>query len=290
MINSMTGFGAAEGVSGNTRIAVEVRSVNHRFFTPSLKLPSALSHLEAEFREILRTRVARGHVTLSLRTETDTTVSTGINEERFDLALSALRALQVKHGLPDAPDLASVLRVPGVLGHSTETTEIDPDDVRRIVSLAVDALEQMRIAEGAQLTAFLTGHLDVIDASLQEIGKRAPERLIEQRTRLQKSVQEILGNLTADENRMAQEIAILSDRLDITEELNRFGAHMDAFRKTLSLPDADGIGKRLGFILQEMLRETNTIGSKANDAAILSEIVSVKEELERLREQVENVA
>jgi uncharacterized protein (TIGR00255 family) len=103
-------------------------------------------------------------------------------------------------------------------------------------------------------------------------------------------VQEILGEVSADETRVAQEIAILADKLDITEELNRFGAHMGAFRKTLSSPDADGVGKRLGFILQEMLRETNTIGSKANDAAILADIVSVKEELERLREQVENVA
>jgi uncharacterized protein (TIGR00255 family) len=290
MINSMTGFGAAEGMSGNTRIAVEVRSVNHRFFTPTLKLPSSLSHLEGELREMLRTRVARGHVTLTLRTETDSTISTGINEERFDLALNALRALQAKHGLMDSPDLATVLRVPGVLGSSTESAEINQDEVRRIASLAVDALEEMRIAEGTMLSGFLVEHLDIIDAALKRIARRAPDRLVEQRTRLQKSVQEILGNMSADESRMAQEIAILSERLDITEELNRFGAHMEAFRKTLSSPDADGIGKRLGFILQEMLRETNTIGSKANDAAVLAEIVSVKEELERLREQVENVA
>src|SRR4051812_21958872 len=126
MINSMTGFGAAEGSSGDTRIAVEVRSVNHRFFNPSLKLPSALSHLEGELREILRTRIGRGHVTLSVRTETDSTVSSGINEERFDQALTALRALQIKHGLPDNPDIASILRIPGVLGSSSERIEPDP--------------------------------------------------------------------------------------------------------------------------------------------------------------------
>ncbi|MBA2688597.1 MAG: YicC family protein [Gemmatimonadaceae bacterium] len=290
MINSMTGFGSAEGASGNTRIAVEVRSVNHRFFNPSLKLPSALLYLEGELREILRTRVGRGHVTLTVRTETDLSSVAGINEERFESALAALRALQVKHGIPDNPDLATILRIPGVLGNSAETIELNQDEVKRVVLTAVDALEQMRVTEGAKLTAFLRDHLDVIENALARVAARAPARLEEQRGRLQRSVQELLGQVSADETRVAQEIAILADKLDITEELNRFAAHIDASRKTLSSPDAEGVGKRLGFILQEMLRETNTIGSKANDAAILAEIVSIKEELERLREQVENVA
>jgi uncharacterized protein (TIGR00255 family) len=148
----------------------------------------------------------------------------------------------------------------------------------------------MRIAEGATLTAFLQDHLDIVESALGRIALRAPVRLEEQRARLQKSVQELLGKIAADESRIAQEIAILADRLDITEELNRYSAHIAATRKTLSSPDPEGVGKRLGFILQEMLRETNTIGSKANDAQILAEIVSIKEELERMREQVENVA
>jgi uncharacterized protein (TIGR00255 family) len=290
MINSMTGFGAAEGSAGDTRISVEVRSVNHRFFNPTLKLPNSLSHLEGELREMLRTRVGRGHVTLSIRTETDSSTSIGISEEGFAKALAALRALQAKHGIPDSPDLATILRVPGVVGHSNAAPEPDPAEVKRVVLLAVDALEQMRSAEGTKLTAFLREHLDLISSALERIARRAPIRLSEQRERLQRSVQEILGAVSSDETRVAQEIAILAERLDITEELNRFGAHMEAFRTTLASPDADGIGKRLGFILQEMLRETNTIGSKANDAPILADIVSVKEELERLREQVENVA
>lgn len=290
MINSMTGFGAAEGSAGATRITAEVRSVNHRFFNPSLKLPSAFSHLEGELREILRSRVGRGHVTLTVRTETDATVSSGINEERFEQALASLRALQVKHGIPDNPDLATILRIPGVLGNTTETEELAPEEVKRVVVQAVDALEKMRIAEGTKLTAFLREHLDEIVAALQRITQRAPERMSEQKGRLQRSVQDILGEVSADETRVAQEIAILADKLDITEELNRFASHLDAFATTLSSPDADGIGKRLGFILQEMLRETNTIGSKANDSAILADIVAIKEELERLREQVENVA
>lgn len=290
MINSMTGFGAAEGSSENTRIAVEVRSVNHRFFNPSLKLPSSLSHLEGELREILRTRVGRGHVTLTVRTETDSTSTTGINEERFEQALTALRALQVKYGIPDNPDLATILRIPGVIGMSADAPPVQRDEIKRVVLAAVDALEQMRESEGAKLTAFLREHLEIVTRALERISRRAPVRLDEQRSRLQRSVQEILSVVSADEARVAQEIAILADRLDITEELNRFGAHLEAFMKTLSSPDADGIGKRLGFILQEMLREANTIGSKANDAAILADIVSVKEELERLREQVENVA
>lgn len=290
MINSMTGFGAAEGSSGTTRVTAEVRSVNHRFFNPTIKVPSSLSAMEGELREILRSRVGRGHVSLTVRLETEAALTAGINEERFGQALATLRELQAKHGITCSPDLATVLRVPGVVGMLADSAEIIPGEITQVVSRAVDSLEEMRRTEGSKLTAFLREHIEVVGAALARIRNRAPARLNEQRSRLQAAVQEILGGISADEQRIAQEIAILADRLDITEELNRFEAHIHAVRTTLDSPDPDGVGKRLGFILQEMLRETNTIGSKANDSAILADVVSLKEELERLREQVENVA
>jgi uncharacterized protein (TIGR00255 family) len=147
----------------------------------------------------------------------------------------------------------------------------------------------MRQEEGKRLAAFLRDRIGVVEAALARIAERAPRRLVEQRDRLRAAVQELAAGVALDEQRMAQEIAILADRLDVSEELDRFRAHVSAFRGALDAGSADGIGKRLGFLLQEMLREANTTGSKASDAPMLQDVVLVKEELERIREQVENL-
>ena len=129
----------------------------------------------------------------------------------------------------------------------------------------------------------------VIEQAVERIAERAPQRLVEQRDRLRAPMQELADGVAVDEQRLAQEIAILADRLDVGEEISRFHSHVAAFRATLASPPADGVGKRLGFLLQELLREANTTGSKANDAAMLQDVVLIKEELERIREQVENL-
>jgi uncharacterized protein (TIGR00255 family) len=139
------------------------------------------------------------------------------------------------------------------------------------------------------LVAFLLTRVGSIEAALARVEKRAPVRLSEQHERIKRTVAELLGSAAPDPQRIAQEVAILADRLDIAEELDRFRAHVSAFRETASAETADPVGKRLGFILQEMLREANTIGSKANDAPILQDVIVIKEELERIREQVENL-
>jgi uncharacterized protein (TIGR00255 family) len=131
--------------------------------------------------------------------------------------------------------------------------------------------------------------LHLIEEAVERIARRAPERLVEQRDRLRQAVQELAGGVALDDQRLAQEIAILADRLDVSEEISRFRSHFDAFRSTLKSPPSDGVGKRLGFLLQELLREANTTGSKANDAVILQDVLGIKEELERIREQVENL-
>jgi uncharacterized protein (TIGR00255 family) len=158
-----------------------------------------------------------------------------------------------------------------------------------IVERAVQALLVMRAAEGERLVAYLDERLALIERALDRIAERAPERVVEQRDRLRTAVRELTEGLSVDENRLAQEIAHLADRLDVQEELSRFRAHIAAFRAALASPQPDGVGKRLGFLLQEMLREANTTGSKGNDAAIVADVLLVKEELERIREQVENL-
>ncbi|MEO7455471.1 MAG: DUF1732 domain-containing protein, partial [Gemmatimonadaceae bacterium] len=214
-----------------------------------------------------------------------------IDETRFAAYVEQLRGLHERNDLGGDLDLATVLRMPEVFttsGREELTAEAGPQLVT-IVDRAVTALLEMRTAEGTRLVAYLDERLGHIEAALGRIAVRAPERVVEQRDRLRNAVRELTDGLVVDENRLAQEIALLADRLDVQEELSRFRAHIEAFRAALASPQPDGVGKRLGFLLQEMLREANTTGSKGNDAAIVADVLLVKEELERIREQVENL-
>jgi uncharacterized protein (TIGR00255 family) len=289
MISSMTGFGAADGLVGEARASVEIRTVNHRFFSPNLKLPAAFGRWEGEIRELLRQKIARGHVTLTARIDRDSTAPV-IDETRLAHYLTALKALQKKHKLAGELDLSTLLRLPDVItAPSDEIEQSDGDALVRLVAKAADNLAAMRKAEGAQLSGFLLERLDVIEFRLAKTEKRAPTRLKEQHDRVKRTVGELLAGAGADPQRIAQEIAILADKLDIAEELDRFRAHLSTFRDTTRSKTSDPVGKRLGFLLQEMVREANTIGSKANDATILEDVIAIKEELERIREQVENL-
>ena len=295
MIRSMTGFGAADGEVGGQRVSVEIRSVNHRYFSPSIKLPGALSRWEAEVRDALRRGVSRGHVTLSARfgrDEVEAPSALPIDETRFAAYVVQLRALQERYSLQDSLDVATILRMPEVFVAGAPREELPAEagaQMVAVVNRAVEALLGMRVAEGARLVGYLDERLAFIESALARIALRAPERVTEQRDRLRAAVRELTGGLAVDETRLAQEIAFLADRLDVQEELARFNAHIDAFRAALSADQSDAVGKRLGFLLQEMLREANTTGSKGNDAGIVADVLLVKEELERIREQVENL-
>lgn len=288
----MTGFGTAEGPVGGTRISVELRSVNHRFFNPNLKLPSALSRFEGEVREAIRQRVARGHVTVSARVVRETDAAALIDEARFAAAAAALKALQERHRLGGAVDVATVLRMPDILQMARDDAGLDTatvEELLAVVEAAVTALQAMRAAEGARLAQVIGERLTLVEQAVGRIAVRAPERVVAQRDRLRENVEKLAGGIAVDPQRLAQEIAILADRLDVGEELDRFASHIAAFREAMASKTGDGVGKRLGFLLQEMLREANTTGSKANDATMLQDVVAIKEELERIREQVENV-
>jgi uncharacterized protein (TIGR00255 family) len=271
-------------------VLVEVRTVNHRFFSPSIKLPGAFGRWESEVREAMRLKVSRGHVTLSVRTERLASQAVSIDDDRFAAVVAQLRALHDQHGLTGGVDLATVLRMPDVMAAPRE--DDDTGTVLELVPVlerALDALNRARHDEGVRLVAVLQERLDLVAAALQRIAARAPERLVAQRDRLRAAVRELAEGLAVDEVRLAQEIAILADRMDVSEELDRFRSHITAFHSVLAGADGEPVGKRLGFLLQEMLREANTTGSKAADATILHEVVGVKEELERIREQVENL-
>ena len=291
MIRSMTGFGAATGAFGAQRVTVELRTVNHRFFNSNIKLSGAMSRWEGEVREVLRKAIARGHVSLSARTERDAPGENGpmVDERRFADYVAVVRTLQKKHGLSSEIDVSTILRLPDVLGSDAHDETGTADELTAIVQDAVNALTRMREAEGARIETVLADRITIVERAVDRIAARAPERLVSERERLRESVKELAGGVDVDPQRLAQEIAILADRLDIAEEVDRFRSHVQAFRAALHGKTEAQVGKRLGFLLQEMLREANTTGSKARDAVMTHDVVAVKEELERIAEQVENI-
>jgi uncharacterized protein (TIGR00255 family) len=211
---------------------------------------------------------------------------------RFAAAAHALKELRDRHGLGGEVDVATVLRMPDVLQLTRDDAGLESATVEEFLAVtesAIAALQEMRAAEGARLAQFIGERLTLIELAVGRLAARAPERMDAQRTRLRENVERLAGGIAVDPQRLAQEIAIVADKLDVGEELDRFASHIAAFRDALQGRASEGVGKRLGFLLQEMLREANTTGSKANDAPMLQDVVAIKEELERIREQVENL-
>jgi uncharacterized protein (TIGR00255 family) len=286
----MTGFGAAEGAVAGGRIRVEIRTVNHRHFNPSLKLSGDLIPLEAELRERLRKDFDRGHVSVSVRwTEVpDRDTSPTVNLERARAVADQFRALQQALGIPGEVDLAMIVRQPDVVASpAADETTVAWAELEPVVAQAIAECKAMRRREGGVLVEELRHRLALLERSSQVIAARAPARLPRERDRLRQNVAQLLDGRMVDEQRLAQELAFLADKLDITEELVRFGAHLKASRDALA---GDGpVGKQLGFLAQELGREVNTMGAKGNDAEIIQQVIAMKGELEKFREQLENL-
>jgi uncharacterized protein (TIGR00255 family) len=213
-----------------------------------------------------------------------------IDEQKVARYAELLRGLKQRHSLDGPVDLATILRFPDVLAaDASQDSAGSPAEVQQLATQAIDALTKMREFEGARLAVLLGDRIATVEGALDRIAARAPERLVAERERLKKAVQELSEGVDLDQQRLAQEIALLADRLDVSEEVDRFRSHLSAFREALAGNKNEAVGKRLGFLLQEMLREANTTGSKSKDAAMLHDVVAVKEELERIAEQVENI-
>lgn len=293
MIRSMTGYGAAEGETAAGRLRVEIRTVNHDTFRASLRLPSALEAYETQIRETLRGYMPRGHVSCSVRLElpegvTATTLT--LDEVRAQQYLDVLRSMQERLGLAGEVDIAMLARYNDVIvREDTESPEVPFEEVRDVFGAASSAVVELREDEGRRLAADFEERLQSIESALEVIVERAPERLVAERDRLRAAVAELAEDIEVDEERLAREVAYLAERWDIGEELVRLSSHIELFRETLAVEAAEPVGKRLRFVSQEMLRETNTIGAKANDVTIQHQVVTIKNEIERLREQIENV-
>lgn len=288
----MTGFGAAEGRLPGGPVRVEIRSVNHRYLSVSLKVPAELAGFEGEIRDRLRRDFERGHLTVGIRW-LDPAVGRSAPLVRLDVerareAMARLRELKTAVGLNGDITLELVARQPDVF----TTVEPEPPSVEwapldAVIGRAAAECCAMREREGEVLAAELMTRLNRIRAGRALVAARAPERLLRERDRLRARVAELLDGQPADEQRLAQEVAFLAERLDVTEELVRLEAHLDACAAALGAGRA--VGKQLGFLAQEIGREINTIGAKANDATMQHAVVDMKGELERFREQLENL-
>jgi uncharacterized protein (TIGR00255 family) len=290
----MTGFGAAEDRVLRGRLRVEIRTVNHRYFNPQLKLPADLAGVEIEMRDRLRQLLERGHVAVTARwvdgpASAERAVTVDLTRARQVVA--AAEQLKKKLKLKGTVDLAFVARHPDVLtaANGSGDTEqlVQWADVQGIVERAARDVVAMREREGQALAAELSARLDALEVAARAIEEQAPARLQTEHERLKQAVRELTAQATVDEQRLALEIALLADRVDITEELVRFRAHVAAARAALKSEQA--VGKQLGFLAQELLREVNTMGSKANDARITQTVIAMKGDLEKFREQLENL-
>ncbi|HEV8613116.1 MAG TPA: YicC/YloC family endoribonuclease [Gemmatimonadales bacterium] len=288
---SMTGFGAAEGSVAGGMLRVEIRTVNHRFFNLSARLPADLAAFEVDLRDRLRRDFERGHVSVNVRWSIPPVAAVGtlaINAARAKEAVARLRELQAAAGLSGEIPLELVARQPDVfVASDAEISSAQWAELEPVVGDAARQCREARSKEGAVLAEELRVCLGVIEREAEQLSARAPLRLINERDRVRKVVAALLEGLTVDEQRVAQEIAVLAERLDVTEELVRLRAHLAVCQEALR---GDGaVGKRLGFLAQEVGREINTIGSKANDAVMQHAVVAMKGELERFREQLENL-
>ncbi len=296
MIRSMTGFGEAERETIAGRLRAEVRTVNHRYFSANLRLARPLERYEAQVRETLRAHLPRGHVNFSLRLESATATESGIVPVRIDEGrarqyVDALRALKDRLQLPGDVDLPLLARFADVIlaPEDEEESRVGVEDVVSVTRSAALAAVLMREEEGRRLATDLDARLDSMVNALDRIERRAPERLVAERDRMRRVVGELLGAIPLDEDRLMREVAFMAERLDVSEEIVRLRSHIELFREAFQGNGAAPMGKRLSFLIQEMNREANTIGSKANDAPIERDVITVKDEIERLREQVENV-
>lgn len=290
-MKSMTGYGKGVAARDGRELTVELKGVNHRFLDISLRLPRILSCMEDTIRKVLNARLSRGHIDVYVNyrnTRTDSK-TVQVDTQLATAYVTAARAIPTSLGLEDDLTLASVLRLPDV----TEIVAAD-EDTDALIALAeeatdaaVSALETMRLAEGARLQSALKAGVDNMAAYREQIMERAPFVVEDYRKKLNERIEQVLSDTEIDRARLATEVALFADRACIDEEIVRLGSHIVQFNAYLTADEP--IGRKMDFIIQEMNRECNTIGSKANDAELTNVVLLCKAEIEKLREQIQNV-
>ena len=291
MIKSMTGFGRCEKVTQEYKISVEMKGVNHRYLDLSIKMPKKFNYFEAGIRNLLKKDIQRGKVDIFINYE-DYTENTQCLKYNGALALEYMeyfKKMEAEFGIPNDVKISSLARMPEVL--TMEEAGVDDESIWKILSTAVEEAAvqfvQSRETEGENLRRDLLGKLDYMSELVGCIEERSPNILAEYRARLEEKVRELLGAASIDEGRIATEVTIFADKICVDEETVRLRSHIENTRSELLA--GGSIGRKLDFIAQEMNREANTILSKANDLEVSDWAIALKTEIEKVREQIQNI-
>ncbi|MDQ2084993.1 YicC/YloC family endoribonuclease [Herbivorax sp. ANBcel31] len=291
MVYSMTGFGRGKSQGDGKEFSVEIKTVNHRYCDMYIKIPRQISFLEDKIRQKVGKTISRGKadIYISFDDFSEDSKSILVDEGLVKTYIKSMELLRDKYELKDDISVSLIAKFPDVI--KVEKAEHDEERIWELLSEALDnALEMlinMRKSEGEGLKADLIERALLIENIIKEIGIRCPEIVKEYKSRLENRMKELLDQQIVDENRMMMEFAIFADRCSIDEELVRLESHINQFRETLEINKP--VGRKLDFLLQEMNREINTIGSKANDLDISKKVVEIKSELEKIREQIQNI-
>lgn len=291
MIKSMTGFGRSEIVKGNRKISVEIKSVNHRYLEAGIKMPKKLNVFESRMRDLLKKYATRGKIDIFINYEDDSEsqVNLKFNQNIADEYMAIFNNMSEKYNLKNDMTVGGLARFPEVI--TMDEVQEDEEELWHFIEEAMKAaLEQFvntRILEGENLKKDLLGKLDHMEELVSFVEKRSPEIMKEYRSKLESKVKELLGDTTIDESRIATEVIIYADKICVDEETVRLRSHIEHARKCLN--EDGGIGRKMDFIAQEMNREANTTLSKANDIEISNAAIDLKTEIEKVREQIQNI-
>ena len=291
MIRSMTGYGSAEEILGGRNICVEIKSVNHRYFEYSARVPRSCGFVEERMKRLLSGAISRGKVEVGVTIQTvegvDEAIS--INRDVVKNYVEALRSVKNEFDLTDDLSLSSIAKLPDVFTVVKAETDEEAlwSDIESVAKKALAAFVEGREAEGERLKADVLQKIAFIEEKVSFIEERSPETVKEYRARLYDKMREVLENNQIDEGRILQEAAVYADKVAVDEETVRLRSHMQELRKTLD--KSEPIGKSLDFRIQEVNRETNTIGSKCSDAAIADTVIEMKNTIEKIREQIQNI-
>ena len=291
MIRSMTGFGLGEADQGGVHVRVEARSVNHRYLQIKTRLPSEFGELEPDLEVLAKKKLSRGVVSLVVHVARDAAASAySIDEEVALRYRKALSRFAKQHGMSEELSLGELVQLPGVVAPSADPARHERETklVLRASKAAIERLIEARGEEGMRTAADLTKHFGALERVVARITKRMPLVVKRHHEALTKRVDELAGSkVQVGEADLARELAVLADKMDVTEELERLASHLVQGRGLLE--KGGEVGRRLDFLVQELFRESNTIGSKCNDAEVAHEVIEAKSIIERIREQVQNL-
>ena len=291
MIKSMTGFGTAKGSSGKIDITIEIRSVNSRYFDSSVKLPRLYIMLEEPVKALLQRYISRGKIDIFITLDTSKSddVDVKINRPLADAYISALRELAKEYNVEDNIGAIELARFPDVLQIEKHEIEVEKlsGDVCKIVEAALGEFNNMRECEGEKLSVDITNRLNIIENLVKSIEEISPRSIKEYISKLEARMQEILNVKDYDEQRILMEAAIFADRVAVNEEIVRLKSHITQLRDILKSPEP--VGRKIDFLVQELNREANTIGSKGNDVQMSKLVIELKSEIEKIREQAQNI-